>query len=355
MKKGFTLVELLAVIVILAIIALIATPIILNIIKDSKEEANQRSVEMYAEALKEAITQYQLDGKKLEVDSLEVIEESNGRKFENTNFKVEYEGNVICEIIEIYEDGNIYLDKCEVNGSKEKYKYGKINLSINDDWSTIINNIKSGKVDLYRIGQTKELDLGTFGKHTVRIVNKSFPGECNNNEYSKTACGFVMEFEDILELKSINLAGTTNNDWKNSNLRKYINETIFNFFPQELKNNIINTKVITGSGDVNISNFETEDKLYLLSPKEIYGNEGISDDTARYLTRQLDYYRELGVTVSDTKAAIKKYNGNVFSWWLRTPYSFSNNYFYIVNSEGSWSSSDSINNNLGISLAFRIG
>ncbi len=39
MKKGFTLVELLAVIAIIAIIALITTPIVLNIIQSSREKA----------------------------------------------------------------------------------------------------------------------------------------------------------------------------------------------------------------------------------------------------------------------------------------------------------------------------
>lgn len=38
-NRGFTLLELLAVIVILAIIALIATPLILNVIEKSKEGA----------------------------------------------------------------------------------------------------------------------------------------------------------------------------------------------------------------------------------------------------------------------------------------------------------------------------
>ena len=42
-NKGFTLVELLAVIVILALIALIATPIILNVINDAKKQAAKDS------------------------------------------------------------------------------------------------------------------------------------------------------------------------------------------------------------------------------------------------------------------------------------------------------------------------
>ena len=45
-KNAFTLIELLAVIVILAIIALIATPIILGIVEDAKKDAFLRSVEM---------------------------------------------------------------------------------------------------------------------------------------------------------------------------------------------------------------------------------------------------------------------------------------------------------------------
>ena len=55
MKKGFTLVELLAVIVILAIIALIATPVVLGIINNSRESARLRSAEFYLDAVEQAI------------------------------------------------------------------------------------------------------------------------------------------------------------------------------------------------------------------------------------------------------------------------------------------------------------
>ncbi len=45
-KNGFTLVELLAVIIILAIIALIATPLIGSVIEDSRKSANKSTVEL---------------------------------------------------------------------------------------------------------------------------------------------------------------------------------------------------------------------------------------------------------------------------------------------------------------------
>ena len=50
-KKCFTLIELLAVIVVLAIIALIATPIVMNTIKKSKKGAAERSVDSYVKQL----------------------------------------------------------------------------------------------------------------------------------------------------------------------------------------------------------------------------------------------------------------------------------------------------------------
>ena len=55
-NKAFTLIELLAVIVILAIIALIATPIILGIIKDARENAKQRSAELVYTGVEYACT-----------------------------------------------------------------------------------------------------------------------------------------------------------------------------------------------------------------------------------------------------------------------------------------------------------
>ena len=62
-RKGFTLIELSAVIVILAIIALIATPIVLDIISDSKESSAKRNEELYLDSVNNALARYQLNGK----------------------------------------------------------------------------------------------------------------------------------------------------------------------------------------------------------------------------------------------------------------------------------------------------
>ena len=60
-KKGFTLIELIAVLVIMAIIALIVTPLVLNIIRKARISADKRSVDAYGRSIEYAIATYLLD------------------------------------------------------------------------------------------------------------------------------------------------------------------------------------------------------------------------------------------------------------------------------------------------------
>ena len=59
-KKAFTLIELLAVIVILAIISLIAVPVLIHIINDSKKSSDEQSLKLYRDSVQKAIANYQM-------------------------------------------------------------------------------------------------------------------------------------------------------------------------------------------------------------------------------------------------------------------------------------------------------
>ena len=74
-----------------------------------------------------------------------------------------------------------------------------------DSWKTIQKAVQTGNTNNYNVGDTKEVDLGFFGKHMVRISNMS---ECTNGETSETACGFVVEFADIITNQQVNSTGT---------------------------------------------------------------------------------------------------------------------------------------------------
>ena len=74
-QKGFTLVELLAVIVILAIIALIATPMILNVIDNAKKGAAEASANGYTDAIEKSILEEELKGNIKDKNKVYTIEE----------------------------------------------------------------------------------------------------------------------------------------------------------------------------------------------------------------------------------------------------------------------------------------
>ena len=139
-KKGFTLIELIAVLVILAILALIVTPLVLNVIRKAKDSANKRSVDAYGKAMEIALMGYVMDTGDTPNDLNELTVEYTGNKVE-------------CNVKKITENGSIYLTECSVNGVKVKdkstedgwYHYGKRDLT-NEEY-----------VDMYGISLEKAI------------------------------------------------------------------------------------------------------------------------------------------------------------------------------------------------------
>ena len=224
-----------------------------------------------------------------------------------------------------------------------------------DSWSTIAANVKSGNTSEYNVGDTKEVELGNLGTHTVRISNMS---ACTT-ETSETACGFVVEFADIITKQSFNSTDTNVGGWRDSELRTYVNGTIYESLPSDLQNVISTTKVISSHGKTSgETNFETQDKLYLLSGHEVYedetSNKVSESDTSYNSTKQLDYYKNQGVTTSIFAGERKRYNGNgICAWWLRSATSSATYSFLFVDAMGSWGDI-SARTSFGVSPAFRI-
>ena len=223
-----------------------------------------------------------------------------------------------------------------------------------DDWATIAANVKNGNTSKYNVGDTKEVDLGDLGTHTVRIANKS---ECTT-ETSETACGFVVEFADIITSQKFNSTNTNVGGWKDSELRTYINGTLYNSLPSDLQNVMATTKVISGHGKTTgETNFETQDKLYLLSAHEVWedgtSNQVSTKDTSYNNTKQLDYYKNQGVTANNYAGAIKKYKESNYYWWLRSANSIDASSFRYVRKDGYWYGGTA-NISSGVSPAFRI-
>ena len=227
-----------------------------------------------------------------------------------------------------------------------------------DSWSTIIANVKAGNGSEYAIGSTKEVNLGsTYGTHTLRVANTSTPSECSGTGFSQSACGFVLEFADIITEHAMNDTNTNVGGWPATSMRTFVNNDIYNAIPSEIKNAIIDTTVVSGHGKSDTENFTSTDKLYLLSTAEVWAqgsSNTISTDRARDNTRQLDYYKNLGTSTSNYSGAIKKSESSAVLWWLRAAYSIYTNNFLTVNDHGGWRSDDAYATR-GVAPAFRLG
>ena len=226
-----------------------------------------------------------------------------------------------------------------------------------DNWSTIVSNVKSGNINAYNVGDIKNVDLGTYGIHTLRIANTSTPSECSTTGFSQTACGFVLEFADIITTHTMNDTDTNVGGWPSTSMRSFVNNDIYNAIPNEIKNAIIDTTVVSGHGKSDTENFTSTDKLYLLAPKEIYSDWSTyqsANDTAKDLTRTLDYYKNLGTSTSN-RSGVKKKNGNSADyWWFRAASSNTLEGFYTVASTGTYSNDVAVYTH-GVAPAFRLG
>ena len=384
-NKGFTLVELLAVIAILAILVIIALPNVLKMFNDSKKNSFLTEAKtIYSEVSKKYISE-SMKGNKLTYVSSEddtkldmtgkslkycILLNADGSvksmKVSNGTWIVELSGNKKITDLKSSDlkDGNLDNEKC-INIETESFD--------KDSWDTISKAVKAGSTSKYNIGDTKEVDLGTYGKHMVRISNMSTPDECSQKGFSQSACGFVVEFTDIITTHNMNPSGEYNgktynfgwnkDGWPASAMYKFLNDegdssSIINLLPKELKNVIKPTITVSGHGPEDTNNFTSLDKLYLLSTAEIWvqsTSNTIYYDTARDKTRQLDYYKDKGVTTSSYEAAIKNNSsGSASYWWLRSADSSSIREFYYVSANGIWGAYNAYFTD-SVSPAFRIG
>ena len=267
----------------------------------------------------------------------------------------------------------------------------------------------------YPIGMEKTINLGKYGNHKVRLANCTKPSYCSNSNYSQTACGLVWEFTDIITYHDFYPKNFVNDGsmsmsqggWRDSTMREFINDDIYNEMPSEWKSRIIKTRVISGHNVLESEDYVTIDKMYLLSPTEVFKIDdeewAYNTDSSYKKTRQLDYYREHHVSshrnssdaakktarydampswmidpgASCTPDDSKVYDGYyyyqdgrcftdwAYMWYLRNPAHvygiMNNNYHYpqqeynTINNFGTWSYGGSTGNHIGVSPAFRTG
>ena len=231
-----------------------------------------------------------------------------------------------------------------------------------DSWATIQKAVQNNNTSAYNVGDTKTVTING-NNYMVRIANKSTAQNCGNSDYSQTACGFVVEFADIITTMKMRDTSTNVGGYPTTLVFDYLNNTLLGQLPNDLQSVIEPTRVISGYGTSDSANFiSTSQKLYLLSGVEVHGADEY--DTAASTTTQLDYYVDMsseaydpcggcGATAYKYPRAVKQYNGTNNFWWLRPAYSGNDYYFRYVADNGSLGAYYANSTN-GVSPAFRI-
>ena len=234
-----------------------------------------------------------------------------------------------------------------------------------DSWATIQKAVQNNNTSAYNVGDTKTVTING-NNYTVRIANKITNENCSNENYSQTACGFVVEFAELVEKRVMNSKNTNVGGWPGSELYTYLQGSFYDSLPSDLKMVIEPTRVISGKGyeypETTPPFYISIDKLYLLSSVEIFGRD--SNDKAANTTHQLEYYYGMvadGQTGWETPIYSRVYKGFDGSdgsdtwWWLRSSNFNNDSYFRIVCVGGSSGGSAANASNIGLVPAFRIG
>ena len=233
-----------------------------------------------------------------------------------------------------------------------------------DDWATIVATVKSGNGAIYapnangkEAQAVRPVDLGSLGTHYLRVANTTSCEDAkqeNPNLTSQTACGFVIEFADSISNRQMSDVYSNEGGYNNSPMVSYLNNDIYDALPDDIKNSIINTTVVSSPGyndrtcdttsvdrDANCNYIGLNHKLYLLNRHEV-----VADDTDP-TTRRLDYY-----SLNPDKSARWKENG---LWWLRSTVPGNNSQYYYLTSNGTLDGMGGYYSNRSVSPAFRIG
>jgi len=185
-SNAFTLIELIAVLVIMAIIALIATPLVMSIVRKSRISADKRSIDAYGRSIELAIAGYLLDTGNFPADISQLT--------------IEYSGDeVVCTTTQINPDSSLYLAGCKVNNRDvAEYTYGADKKPVVYEEYSVGDEVTYNNVDYYVMKDSAESEstvtLLKAEPLTVAEVNQfGGVGTANNhvNMYSSSSTSYV--------------------------------------------------------------------------------------------------------------------------------------------------------------------
>ena len=224
------------------------------------------------------------------------------------------------------------ISKPKVGKDIAAYSWDELIEMAND--STMVNEIG------YLIGQARPINIAGYGSIDFQLVGIKHHDLASGGKSAMT-------FMTVLAVDNhqMNSTNTTSGGWANCSMRSWLNSTVYNAFPDYMKDVIKQAKVPyceTSLGEVLYCN----DNLFLASSIELTGlsTQGGNDG------EQLAYWAQNNNADARKKTLIT--GGDDVIWWLRSVNSSSN--FWRVNTSGDLDGYVA-GNSYGVVLCFVIG
>lgn len=172
-------------------------------------------------------------------------------------------------------------------------------------------------------GDTKFLELKCPGSYTdayVRIIGLRHDERVTRKTDDVSwNTGITFEFTTISNSQMFNETAASKYVWKDSDIRKSLNDDFFTWMPKDLQRTIV--KVIKCTNDSGGTEYKTHDRVWLLSSREVYGNT--DDNTTANSGSQYMYYHDAGEKDDNSLYEVCTKLGQEQDgyWWLRSLYS----------------------------------
>lgn len=223
--------------------------------------------------------------------------------------------------------------------------------NLNDaSWTLIQQLLQAGTLgDYYNEGDTKEITLTTGETLTLQLASINDGTGTAGIYYPNHTADFIsvelMDSTHVMNSTATNVGG-----WNDSEMRAYLNETVYPTLPTSLKNIVVDKTHMRTAGKQSHDLVSASDKLWLPTTYEMFG------ENSQYYLDDSDH--NIYYSIFPDNASRIKYRKaaptSAHDWWLSSPKVSASAYFAYVYIDGS-RNNNSANYSAGVVLGLRIG
>lgn len=235
---------------------------------------------------------------------------------------------VPSDLVESYKTASNWSTYADQIVSIDEYPKALSGETIMDSWDEIFQAEDNDSYKTkYSVGDTKYLVIG--GTYVLMQII-AFDRDILSSDHTSTA-KITWLANSVSFQFPMNFTNTTEGGWADCECRKFLNDTIYEQIPENVRNRILAVDKTYAAVSWSSSTATVSDKLWIPSRREIQGGNG---------------FENTGIDYTDFSgfSTLKRYSGlssNSSQWGLRSVFSDIN--FYTIAPSGIYSSSSSNN------------